>query len=67
MKNFGIKSDLVLDLLRNDVKKAESKTFERKEGEKKLSDHSLREYNSKGERTLAIHLMRKAKFVLNIL
>ena len=54
MKNFGIKSDRTLDFLIGDVKSVTNKTFQIKDGIKELNDHSMREYNSDGYRSLSI-------------
>jgi len=55
MKNFGIKSDRTLDFLIGDVKSVTNKTFQIKDGIKELNDHSMREYNSDGYRSLSIY------------
>lgn len=55
MKNFGIKSDRTLDFLIGDVKSVTNKTFQIKDGMKELNDHSMREYNSDGYRSLSIY------------
>lgn len=55
MKNFGIKSDRTLDFLIGEVKSVTNKTFDLKDGVKELSDHSTREYNSDGYRSLSIY------------
>ena len=54
MKNFSIKSEKSLDFLIRDVKTTENKTFDVKDNTRQLNNHSKREYNSNGDRTLSM-------------
>lgn len=55
MKNFGIKGDTTLDFLNGQVSSVKTVTNDIKDGEAEQTDHSYREYDKKGNRTLSIH------------
>lgn len=55
MKNFGIKSDKTLDLLRGDVKTVINKTYNIRESLRELAEHSVKEYDTFGQRILSIY------------
>lgn len=64
MKNFGIKADRALDFLIGEVKSVTNKTFDIKDGVKELNDHSTREYNSDGYRSLSIYYEKSGRLRL---
>lgn len=64
MRDFAIKKDTTLDLLKGKIAKVESFTFEIKNFKSERSEHSYREYNDKGSRTLSIHYDNDDKIYL---